>query len=122
MVVLALPLTPQTYHIIDESRAQLLQPHAMLINIGRGELISLEALEYLSDRIYGIGIDVIEGEKEWGAKQQTIVSKEKVLYTPHMAYYTKEALERIRTIPFDNMKNFVEGKPLKFELTARIPS
>jgi D-lactate dehydrogenase len=121
-VVLALPLTTETYHIIDKNRARLLQPHAVLINIGRGELVSLEALERLGERIYGIGIDVIEGEKEWGAKQQAIVKKQNILYTPHMAYYTKEALERIRTISFENMRRFLNGDELKFELTARTPS
>lgn len=82
IIMLALPLTPQTYHIIDLQRAQLLQHHAILINIGRGELVSLEALKILSERIYGIGLDVIEGEKEWEERQQQLIQKENVLYTP----------------------------------------
>ena len=40
------------------------------------------------------------------------VARHNILYTPHMAYYTKEALERIMEVSLENMEAFLEGKPL----------
>ncbi|BCD59319.1 MULTISPECIES: NAD(P)-dependent oxidoreductase [unclassified Nitratiruptor] len=116
VVMFAVPLTPQTYHMLDIQKAKLLQPHAVVINVARGEVISREAIEYLSDRIYGIGLDVFEGEKEL-LKNPTsdflqLIQKSNIRYTPHMAYYTKEALERIRKISVENMKRFMENKKI----------
>ncbi|SMC08718.1 NAD(P)-dependent oxidoreductase [Nitratiruptor tergarcus] len=116
IVMFAVPLTPKTYHMLDLQQAKLLQPHAVVINVARGEIISTEAIEYLSNRIYGIGVDVIEGEKEL-LKNPTpqflqLIQKQNIRYTPHMAYFTKEALERIRKISVENMKRFIEQKEI----------
>ncbi len=121
VVMFAVPLTKETYHMLDRSKAKLLKKEAVVINVARGEIIEPEALEWLSDQIYGLGLDVIEGEKELLAKKPKefleFVQKPTVLYTPHMAYYTQEALMRIQQISLDNMRRFLEGKPLRFLLT-----
>ncbi len=116
IIMFAVPLTPQTYHMLDLQKAKLLQPHTVVINVARGEVISSEAIEYLSNRISGIGLDVFEGEKELlknpSPQFLQLIQKPNIRYTPHMAYYTKEALDRIRKISVENMKRFIEQKEI----------
>ena len=117
-ILFAVPLTPDTYHMLDLDSAKRIKKDASIINIARGEIIAQNVLEYLSDSIYTLGLDVIENEKQLlRTKPQhflSFIQKPNILYTPHMAYYTKEALGRIRTISLRNMKNFLEGKKIDF--------
>ena len=121
VVMFAVPLTKETYHMLDLSKAKLLKKEAVVVNVARGEIINPEALEWLSLQIYGLGLDVIEGEKELLAKKPQefleFIQRPTVLYTPHMAYYTKEALLRIQQISLENMRRFLRGEPLRFLLT-----
>ena len=103
--------------MLNINNASLLKKNCIVINPARGEVISLEALDLLSDRIYGIGLDVIEGEKMLfknvdALKQKEIIKRDNVLYTPHMAYFTKEALDRIREKSLKNLIAFIEGMEL----------
>ena len=117
-ILFAVPLTPDTYHMLDRDSAKRIKKDASIINIARGEIIAQEVLEYLSDSINALGLDVIENEKELLRTKPrhflSFIQKPNILYTPHMAYYTKEALGRIRTISLRNMKNFLEGKEIDF--------
>ena len=103
---------------------------SVIINTSRGSLIDTEALiEALDKKILsGVGLDVIEGEdliKEEKQllydKQKTkvlqqltqdhvLLSKENVVFTPHIAFYSQEALERIIKKTAENILNFKKGK------------
>ncbi len=101
IIMLALPLTPATNAIINERNAVLLKEDAIIVNTARGEVIE--------DALYGkmkniLCLDVISDVK--------YIHRDNILYTPHMAYYTKEALKRIMQISLDNINAFLAGKPL----------
>ena len=63
-VVLTLPLTPETRHIIGEAELKAMKPTSYIINIGRGSLIDQEALIRALDKkqIAGAGLDVVTPE------------------------------------------------------------
>jgi len=101
ILMLALPLTPVTNALINEKNAKLLNEDAIVVNTARGEIIE--------DVLYGkmkniLCLDVISDVK--------YIHRDNILYTPHMAFYTKEALERIMQISLVNMQAFLEEKPL----------
>ena len=58
------PHTPATFHLLSARRLQLLQPHAIVVNTSRGEVIDEAALTRLlrEKRIAGAGLDVFEHE------------------------------------------------------------
>lgn len=63
-VVLACPLTPDTFHLINASRLALMRPDAYLVNVARGSVVSeADLVDALKDsRLAGAGLDVFEVE------------------------------------------------------------
>lgn len=131
VVSLHAPLTEDNFHLIDESKLQLMKPTAIIINTARGELIDSKALyEALSEnRIFGAGLDVLEAENIlthpdtiWDFDyltgdyiKQTLINERllklhNTVITPHIAYNTKEAQDRILHITTTNIDSFFEGK------------
>jgi D-lactate dehydrogenase len=101
ILMLALPLTPATKAMINEKNVHLLKEDAIIVNTARGEIIE--------DGLYGkmnniFCLDVISNEK--------YITRDNILYTPHMAYYTQEAIQRIMEISLENLRAFLEKKPL----------
>ena len=101
VIMLALPLTPATHHILDQDNIDLLKADAIVVNTARAELI--EEILY-EKRDHKFGLDVISDEK--------YIHQNNIIYTPHMAYYTEEALERIMQISLKNIKAFLAGDAL----------
>jgi len=124
------PLTKDNYHLIDEYKFALMKENAIIINTARGEIIDTKALyKALSfGTIRGAGLDVLECEditndnnlrfdmdyldKE-SIKQillnHEITKLENVIVTPHIAYDTEEAKERIRKITAENIHSYFAG-------------
>ena len=131
VVTLHVPYRPETHHLIDRERLTLLKPGALLVNTGRGALVDtvalLEALD--SGKVGGAGLDVIEGEEQLmeepqlfhlpGTEDQlrhlltghVLATRENVILTPHMAWYSREALERILDTTATNIRGFLAGAP-----------
>lgn len=133
IITLHLPLNPKTKHIINKKTIRLMKSNCIIINTSRGDLIKtndlLQALD--SGKILGAGLDVLEGEKiikeekellHNTGKEHTeklkkaidsymILHNEKVIFTPHIAFYSHEALMRIFYTTIENIKNFILGKP-----------
>ena len=82
-----------------------------LINCSRGPIINekdlINALK--NNKIAGAGLDVFE--KEPMQEDNELLGLKNVTITPHSAFYTVEALERLTTICIDNVDNFINGKP-----------
>lgn len=99
IVVLTLPLTEQTRHLINDSRFSLLKDGAVLVNIARGAVVDTEALIKHIDRLGGAVLDVFEEEPLidnspfWG--------KPNVILTPHNSFVGEGNGERLREIIFD---------------------
>ncbi|WP_353662867.1 NAD(P)-dependent oxidoreductase [Hydrogenimonas sp. SS33] len=101
VVMIALPLTPATKDLIDARRAELLDKNTIIVNVARGEIIEKSLYATLPNILC---LDV--------TADLEATRRENVLYTPHMAYYTREALQRIRQISQENLRAFIEGRPL----------
>lgn len=86
------PHTPATYHLLNERRIALLQPHTMVINTSRGEIIEETALIKALQRqeIAGAGLDVFENEDNINPKWFRI---ENAVLLPHMGSATIEGRE-----------------------------
>lgn len=101
VLMIALPLTPATRNLIDGERAKLLKEDAVVVNVARGEIIEKELYTTLPNILC---LDV--------TADLACVARPNVLYTPHMAYYTQEALRRIMEISLENIEAYIGGKPL----------
>ncbi|MEQ7156145.1 2-hydroxyacid dehydrogenase [Brevundimonas aurifodinae] len=90
VISLNCPATKETHHLLDARRVALLQPHALLINTARGELIDETALaEAVSRRsLAGVGLDVFENEPK---VHLGLVGHPNVVLLPHLGSATLEA-------------------------------
>ena len=114
-VSLSLPATPATYHLIDYRRLSLMKRSAVLLNVGRGNVVVSDDLcRALNERLlFGAFLDVTDpeplpsGHPLWDA--------ENVLITPHISgnYHLPETFERIVRIACENLRRFRGGETLK---------
>jgi phosphoglycerate dehydrogenase-like enzyme len=111
-VVLALPVTAKTHHLMNAARLARLKASAYLINVGRGVLIDEEALvAALRDhRFAGAALDVTT--KEPLPQDSPLWEMENVVITPHVAGLTEKMWERHYATFTENLRRFVEGRPL----------
>ncbi len=84
ILVLTLPLTEQTKHIIDSRRLALLSDGAVLVNIARGAVVDTEALIKEMPRLYGAVLDVFEEEPL--SSDSPLWDMENVIITPHNSF------------------------------------
>lgn len=112
VVSLHCPLTPDTRHIINERTLALMKPSAILINTGRGPLVDEEALaRALNDRrLYAAGLDVLATEPP--SADNPLLTARNCYITPHIAWATREARERLMDIAADNLRCYIAGKPV----------
>jgi D-lactate dehydrogenase len=124
------PLTPLTKHLLNSLAFGKMKKGAMLINTSRGGVINtVDAMEALKTGKLGyLGIDVYEGEKDLFFKDlsesviqddliERLMSFNNVLITPHLGFFTKEALEQIAITTIQNFTDFENGLQLKNEVT-----
>lgn len=106
------PLTPQTKEIINRESLQKMKRTAYLINTARGPLIQEQDLDDALNEgiIAGAGLDVLSTEPP--AKDNPLLSAKNCIITPHIAWATKEARERLMKIAFKNLQAFLSGSPI----------
>lgn len=97
IVCLHLPLTDATKQLVDDAFLADLAPGAILVNTGRGGLIDDDALLRALDAgvLSGAALDVFRQEPLPG--DSPLLGRSDLLLTPHMAFYSGEALEELRT-------------------------
>jgi glyoxylate reductase len=105
------PHTPATFHLLSARRLRLMQPHAILINTARGEVVDEAALTELLEqgRIAGAGLDVFEHEPEIPPRLLKLAERGKVLLLPHMGSATEEARIEMGEKVIINIKTFTDG-------------
>ncbi len=105
------PLTDKTKHIINKDTLAMMKPSAILLNTGRGPLVDEQALaDALKERrIYAAGIDVLTEEPP--LKGSPLLNVENCYITPHIAWATLAARERLMQIALENVKAFIKGEP-----------
>ena len=105
------PLTPQTEKLVNAERLSLMKPTAFLINTSRGSLIDEQALADALNggKLAGAGVDVLSTEPP--AKDNPLLSAKNCHITPHIAWASRAARQRLLSIAIDNVAAFVAGKP-----------
>lgn len=108
---LHVPLTATTQGIIDRTALGRMKPTAILINTGRGGLIVEEDLLWALENkiIAAAGLDVLD--KEPPPPDHPFFNLPNCIITPHMAWATREARERLLMESVENVRAFLVGKP-----------
>jgi len=128
IVSLHCPYNKKTHHLINKNNIQKIKKGALLINTARGSLIETNALVRALDSkiLKGAGLDVLEDEcyvkedtqvmsKNFPKKcdmriileNHILAKKDNVIITPHNAFNSVEAIERILDTTVDNIKSFL---------------
>lgn len=106
------PLNAQTENMIGEDELRQMKPGAVLINCGRGGLVDenalLAALKY--GQIGGAGVDVLTEEPPRGGNPLLNARLPNLIVTPHTAWASREALDRLFDILLANIHAFVKGE------------
>lgn len=111
VVVLAVPATPQTHHMIDAAALAVMTPDSYLINIARGDVMDEAALitALQEKRIAGAGLDVYEFEPKVPA---ALIALENVTLLPHLGTSAQEVREQMGLMAVENLIAFFDGKPV----------
>ena len=102
------PHTPATFHLLSARRLALMQPHTILVNTSRGEVVDEPALTRMlrEKKIAGAGLDVFEHEPAINPKLRQL---ENVVLLPHMGSATIEGRIDMGEKVIINIKTFVDG-------------
>lgn len=133
IVSLHVPYNKETHHLINKDNIFYFKKGAYLINTARGPVIETEAIILGLEKgiLEGVGLDVLEEEKELAEETEiltkiyktnidlktivlnhVLVNHPKVIITPHNAFNTKEALERITKTTIKNIQAFQNNNPI----------
>lgn len=132
VITIHCPLTEQTRHLINRDTIKLIKRGAYLVNTARGGIVETAALvdALMDGTLAGAGLDVLEEEGDVRDEMKLIGLKEmreeklrvllqnhslmhmtNVLITPHNAFNTQEAMERILNTTIENVVSFIAGTP-----------
>ena len=132
VISLHIPYTKETHHFLSEKQFSQMKNNAVIINTARGGLIHNSALldALNSGKIYAAGLDVLEEEPVLHEEKQLLSSRfdreklqsvledhmlcnhPKVVITPHNAFNSYEALNKILETTHDNIASFIAGTPI----------
>lgn len=132
IVTLHSPLTDKTHHMLGRGEFAKMKQGAMIVNTARGGLIDTDALvEALeSGKLGGAGLDVLEGEElvkeekqllqqpldverlRTAVRNRVLLARDDVVFTPHNAFNSREALVRILEVTLANLEAFRAGSPV----------
>jgi D-lactate dehydrogenase len=132
IISLHAPYSSKTHHLINRDNIQKIKKGALLINTARGALVDTHALVQALDEgiLAGAGLDALEGEDlikeekqilshqfdqeklETLLKNHILIQRDNVVITPHIGFYSQEALQRILETSIDNIRSFLSHNPV----------
>jgi len=119
-VVIAVPLTPETRHLLNRTRLDLMKPSAGVVNISRGPVVDNDSLagKLRRGELSGAVLDVVDTEPL--SPESSLWDTPNLILTPHMScddgeHYVDISLD----LWFSNLARFVRGKPLKSRVDSR---
>jgi phosphoglycerate dehydrogenase-like enzyme len=106
--------TPETEKLFNAETFAAMKPGAVLVNVARGEIIDEEALvaALAADRLRGVALDVYVGEFERDPDPR-LWADPRVMITPHTSSISDESRHRGVDLFCENLRLFLDGKPLK---------
>ena len=112
IISLHCPLNDSTRELINANRLSLMKPTSILINTGRGPLINEQDLADALNNgtIYAAGVDVLSQEPP--RADNPLLSARNCYITPHIAWASTAARERLMQIMLENIKAYQDGKPV----------
>jgi phosphoglycerate dehydrogenase-like enzyme len=114
-LVVCSQLTEQTRGMIDRSVFAVMPPHAVLVNIARGEEVDeADLIDAINDeRIAGAVLDVRDGELEGRPPRPELLQHPRIVLTPHLSGLgDRSGVEPGRRLVADNLRRFLAGEPL----------
>lgn len=121
IISLHVPYIPSTHYLINSDSIKKMKKGIIIINTSRGKVVDTKALlKGLTDgHIAGAGLDVFEEEDKVNSDKTIpqdlliykIAQMNNVIVTPHNAFNTKEAEERILITTIENIKSFIANSP-----------
>ncbi|MDD2935421.1 MAG: NAD(P)-dependent oxidoreductase [Candidatus Pacebacteria bacterium] len=133
IISLHVPLNPHTRHLINKENISKIKKGAILINTSRGEVVETDAVVEALEKgiLSGAGLDVLEEENLMNdevslltqehpnpdtlktvLENQYLIDHPQVIITPHNAFNTQEAIERIFSVTVENIKAFEKNDPI----------
>lgn len=111
-LILVVPYTDATYHLIGESELSLLSMDSVVINLGRGELIDEQSAQKAlkNGKIQGMALDVFHQEPL--PESSPLWDTPRLIITPHMAARSDRFMDRCIDIFEENCKRYIAGDPL----------
>ena len=102
------PLNKDTKNLLNKNNLELIKDGAILVNVGRGGIINEKDLaEILNKKEIFVGLDVFENEPI--NSDNPLLKSSKVLLTPHVAWTSKEAREKLMDGIYENIKEFIKS-------------
>jgi D-3-phosphoglycerate dehydrogenase len=120
-VSLHVALSDSTRHLIGAQELATMKPSAILINSARGALVDEVALlrALKEKRIAGAGLDVFSQEplNQTDHPLKELYSMDNVILSPHLTFYTAEAMERLESETLERCREIIEGLPVTIRST-----
>ena len=110
VVMLQMPLTPKTRHMVSGDLLSRFKPGALLVNVSRGDVVDSDALRAALDT-GGLGaaaLDVVEGEPNPPAWMMTHA---RVTITPHVAFSSDASIAELRRRAAEEVVGVLNGEP-----------
>jgi Lactate dehydrogenase and related dehydrogenases len=106
------PLTRHNAGFVNNDLLQLMKPTACLINTARGQLINEQHLADAlnSHRIAGAALDVLSAEPP--SPDNPLLTAKNCIITPHNAWISREARQRVMDITVENVRAFLQQRPV----------
>ena len=113
VVSLHVPATPETEHLMDAAALAKMKEGSYLLNTARGSLVDEQAVvdALRSGKLAGFGADVVSVEPMRPDNPLLQAKGENIVVTPHIAWATHEARERLLATVAANVGAFVDGHP-----------
>ena len=112
VLLAAVPSTPATKHLLSSTTLAHLKPSALVVNVGRGDLIDTDALVAALDakKLAGAILDVTDPEPLPAG--HALFGRKNVIVTPHSSALSVALIGRILEIFATNLERLKEGKEL----------
>ena len=134
VITLHVPYCKENHHLINKAALSKVKKGALLINTSRGPVVDTKALLWALEKniLLGVGLDVLEGEELIKEEKELlhdlkqlnlekmrqlaidhrILHDERVVFTPHIAFYTEEAVQKILSTTIENIRAFMKGRTI----------